>query len=202
MGNVWKITEPLVWFLWCWIVLELFSKWTRSYKGIGRFGRYLFATLISVAVMASLILWPFEWKALVFDHDFRIYLILNRVLMAALALFTLLVWLFFRNYPEAVAPNVVRHTHITVTYLAVTALSWLTLTLSGERLTAQANLLLVLVAAGSFAAWAILLTRKGEERECVPAMAPEDIIKIERVNRELLKLMRDFPGEVGVPKAS
>ena len=42
MGQAWRVTEPVIWLLWCWIVLELFAKWTRSYPGIGRFGRYLF----------------------------------------------------------------------------------------------------------------------------------------------------------------
>ena len=61
--------------------------------------------MVSVALVVSLICWPFEWKSLVFAHDFRIYYILNRVLMAAFALFILLVWLFFRNYPSAVVPT-------------------------------------------------------------------------------------------------
>jgi len=194
MGGVWKITEPLIWVLWSWIVLELFSKWTGSYRGIGRFGRFLFVVLILVALMLSLVAWPLEWKSLVIAHDFRIYYILNRVLMATLALFTFSVWLFFRNYPVPVAPNVVRHTHITATYLGITALSWLVLTLSGLKMTALANLSIVAIASMCFSAWAILLTRKGEERESIPVMPPEDVARIERVNEELLGLMKNFPG--------
>jgi hypothetical protein len=202
MRESWKMTEPLGWLLSAWIVLELFSKWTGSYRGIGRFGRFLFGALISIALLVSLILFPFEWKALFFAHDFRIYYILTRVLMTTLALFTLLVWLFFRNYPAAVAPNVVRHTRITATFFAVNALSYLALTLNGSRIVALVNLstvalvnlAMVVVSAGCFSAWAILLTRKGEERELIPAMPPEDIARIERVNQELLGLMRNFPG--------
>lgn len=194
MEWIWKLTEPLVWFVWGWIVFELFAKWTRSYQGIGRFGRYLFSTLVAVALLVSLICWPFEWRALVFTHDFRIYYIVNRVLMATFTIFTLLVWLFFRNYPAAVAPNVVRHSQITTIYLAVTSLSQLAFTLNGMPVNAVVNLSLVLASVGSFAAWAVLLTRAGEQRDLLPALAPEEILKIERVNRELLVLMKNFPG--------
>jgi hypothetical protein len=192
--GIWKVTEPLVWLVWCWIVLELFSKWTRSYRGIGRFGRFLFGVLISIALIVSLIFFPLEWKALFFAHDFRIYYIFTRVLMATLALFMLLVWLFFRNYPEAVAPNVVRHSHITVTCLGVNALSVLALTLNGLKVIAWVNLVIVAVSAGCFSAWAIFLTRKGEERQSVPTMPIEDVARIEQVNEELLGLMKGFPG--------
>jgi hypothetical protein len=84
----------------------------------------------------------------------------------------------------------------------VNALSYLALTLNGSRIVALVNLstvalvnlAMVVVSAGCFSAWAILLTRKGEERELIPAMPPEDIARIERVNQELLGLMRNFPG--------
>jgi hypothetical protein len=192
--EAWRITEPLVWILWSWIVLELFSKWTRSYPGIGRFGRYLFGALITAALLISLIGWSFEWKALVFAHDFRIYYILNRVLMATLALFTLLMWLFFRNYPAAVAPNAVRHTHITLAYLGTNALSQLAFTLNGLKVNAAVNLLLVVATFACFSTWAVFLTRKGEERDLVPVMEPEEVARIEQVNRELLGLMKKLPG--------
>jgi hypothetical protein len=195
MKYAWEMTAPLGWLVWSWIVLELFSKWTRSYPGIGRFGRFLFGALVSVALLVSLISWPFEWKALVLAHDVRISYILNRVLLGTLALFTLLVWLFFRNYPAAVAPNVVRHTHITMAFFAINALSWLALTLSGLKMAARVNLSIVVATFGCFSAWAILLTRKGEARESIPAMPLEDITRIERVNRELLDLMKNLPGQ-------
>jgi hypothetical protein len=183
-----------VWVAWSWIVLELFSKWTRSYPGIGRFGRLLFGALISAALVISLVSWPLEWKALVVAHDVRIYFILNRVLMVALALFIVSIWLFFRNYPAPVAPNVVRHTCIAVIFFATNALSWLALTLGGLRMGALLNLTIVLAAFTCFSAWALLLTRKGEERAAIPILASEEVARIERVNQELLGLMKNFPG--------
>jgi len=188
-----KMTDPLVWVLWFWIVLELFSKWTRAYRGIGRFGQFFLGTLIFIALMISLISCRIEWRDLVFLHDTRIYYVLTRVFMATLALFTLSVWLFFRNYPAPVAPNVVRHTHITTIYLSATALSWL---MHNLYRIGWGNLSIVVLAVGSFSAWAILLTRKGEEVESIPAMSPEDIARIERLNQELLGLMKRLPGEI------
>jgi hypothetical protein len=197
---VWKLTEPLVWLLWTWIVLELFSKWTRSYAGIGQFGRYLFVALMAAALVISVTMAPIEWRTPGFGQVFRVYYILNRVLMAALALFTLLLWLFFRNYPVPVAANVSRHTFITVAYLSLNALVQLAFTLGGLKTAPVVNLSLVVLSAGSFSAWAILLTQRGEAKESIPIIPPEEIAKTERINRELLALMRSLPEEVGVGK--
>jgi hypothetical protein len=193
MREVWKVTQPVDLLLCCWIVFELFSKWTRSYPGIGRFGRFLLGALILVAVLISLVWCPFEWKSLVFDDALRIYYILDRVVSLALAVFMLSVWLFFRNYPAAVAPNVVRHTHVTVIYFAISGLNVLAFTLNGLKVGALVNLSIVAVTVGCFGAWAFLLTRKGEDRASLPTVSPEDAIRIEKVNQELLILMKNFP---------
>jgi hypothetical protein len=196
--DVWKMTQPIDWLVSCWIVLELFSKWTRSYPGIGRFGRFLFGVLVIVALSVSVAWWPIEWKSLLFDHDLRIYYFLSRFVWATLALFTLLIWLFFRNYPAAVAPNVVRHTHITATYFTVCALSELAFTLNGRWVLPLVNFLIVAITAACFSAWAILLTRKGEDRDAIVAISPDEAARIERINQELLGLMKKIPGEIGV----
>lgn len=197
METAWKLTEPVIWLLWAWVVLDLFSKWSGSYKGIGRFGRYLFLALVSTALLVSLIGWPYEWRALVTTGDNRIYLILNRILFATLALFTVLVWLFFQNYPTPVTTNLLRHTYITMAYLSLLALGNWAFTLSGTKLTPVVNLSIVASAALCFGAWAVLLTRKGEAKESIPPMDPQEVEKIKRLNRELLILMRELPEEIG-----
>ena len=106
-------------------------------------------------------------------------------------------WLFFRNYPAAVAPNVVRHTQITVAYFAANSLSQLAFNLNGPKLAAQVNLSLVLISAGGFAAWAILLTRDGEKKESISVMNTEEIAKTERLNQELLAFIKNLPSEIG-----
>jgi hypothetical protein len=197
MRATWQVTEPIVWLCWVWLVLDLFSKWSRSYKGIGRFGRYLFVALVSAAFLVSLIGWPYEWRALVTTGDNRVYLIFNRILFATLALFTVSVWVFFHNYPTPVTKNLVRHTYITIAYLCSLAFGNWAFTLSGTRLTLFVNVSIVLSAALCFGAWAVLLTRKGEARESIPYMDPNEIEKIVRLNRELLILMRELPEEIG-----
>jgi hypothetical protein len=194
MGQTWKMTEPLVWIAWAWIVLELFSKWTSSYQGIGRFGKYLFGATISIALLVSVFLSRLEWEKLFFKHDFQIYYVLTRILMATLAIFIVLIWLFFRHFPESVAPNMVLHTRITAVYFVVNALSYLTLTLGGQKLVGQANLAIVLAAFLCFSGWAVFLTRKGEIRGILPQMGKEEAARIARVNQELLGLMKNFPG--------
>ena len=185
--------DPIEWILSAWIVFELFSHWSRSYAGIGRFGKLLLAVLLTVALLVSVAFWRAEWEALVFAHTFRIYYILNRFVWVTLAVFVVGTWLFFRNYPVSIAPNVVRYTYIAVAYFVVNALSFLVFTLNGRKVVAYANLAIVMVTTGCFAAWALLLTQRGQELPAVQRVTQEDKERIEKINQELLAFMGNFP---------
>lgn len=184
-----RLVEPVEWAVMAWVVFELFSQWTRSYRGIGRFGKILMATLLVGAILLSIAFWPVEWKALVFAQNFRIFYILNRVVFAALALFVVGTWCFFRNYPVAIAPNVVYHTRIAAAYFTANAVSELVFTLNGMSVLAQVNLALVTITASCFTAWAIMLTRKGQIAPPAQQVPLEDRERIERLNQELLVFM-------------
>jgi hypothetical protein len=184
--------EPIEWLLSSWIVFELFSRWTRSYRGIGRFGKFLLAVLLTGALLISVACWRTEWAALVFRENYRIYYILNRIFWATLALFVVGAWLFFRNYPVPVAPNVVRHTHVAVVYFVVSALGLLVFTLNGLKVVAQANLVIVMATAGCFCAWAVLLTREGQIAPPAQRVSVADRERIEKINQDLLVFMGDF----------
>ena len=45
-----------------------------------------------------------------------------------------------------------------------------------------------------FSAWAIFLTRKGEDTASLPPVEPGEAARIARINQELLGLMKNFPG--------
>jgi hypothetical protein len=188
--------RPIEWILSTWIVFELFSRWTRSYVGIGRFGKYLMVTLLAIALLLSVAFWHAEWQALDFRQNFRIYYILNRMVMLSLALFVVGTWMFFRNYPVAIAPNVARHTQVAGVYFVVTALSELIFTLNswkGPRVVGVINLSIVTAAAGCYSAWAILLTRKGQVSPPAQQVSLADRERIERLNEELLVFMGNVP---------
>jgi hypothetical protein len=193
--------DPVEWAVSAWVVFELFSKWTRSYRGIGRFGKILLTTLLVGALLVSVACWRIEWHALVFASNFRIYYILNRIVLGTLALFVLGTWIFFRNYPVAIAPNVVRHTHIAVIYFVANGLAQLTFTLNGLKYVTQVNLAIVIATTGCFCAWAVLLTKKGQVAPPIQQVSLEDRERIERVNQELLVFMRAFPKTTAKPTA-
>ena len=143
-------------------------------------------------LLISVACWRTEWAALVFRENYRIYYILNRIFWATLALFVVGAWLFFRNYPVAVAPNVVRHTHVAVVYFVVSALGLLVFTLNGLKVVAQANLVIVMATAGCFCAWAVLLTKEGQIAPPVQRVSLADRERIEKINQDLLVFMGDF----------
>jgi len=174
-----------------WIVYELFSRWTANYKGIGRFGKGLLVVLVLVSIGISLLTSRQEWKSLDFVSDFRIYIILHRILFTVLGLFVLGMWLFFRKFPVAMAPNIVRHTHLAIVYFVGNALAELAYTIGGggRVFTERANLAIVSITALSFGAWAVLLTKRGQIRPPVQVVSSDDRARIQRLNDELLGLM-------------
>jgi len=191
--------SPLEWILCAWIVYELFSRWSESYAGIGRFGRLLFTVILVSSVLISVATWRVEWEKLIFAHNFRIYYIQERIVWGTLAFFVMGTWLFFRNYPVTIAPNVLRHTYVSLVYFTGTALCLLAFTLTGLTYVAPINLTKMIIGAGSFIAWAILLTRKGEIKPKIERVSPQDKIRIEKINQDLLTFMGNFP-KTGPPK--
>jgi len=154
--------QPIEWLISAWVVFELLSRWTGKYPGARRHGRLLAATFAGLAVLISLACGSAEWQALSFAHNFRIYYMLDRVVWGTLALFAAGIWLFFRNYPLQIAPNLMRHTNIAAVYFSAIALSTLTFTLNGLRVVAFVNLSIVTVNVGCFGAWALSMTREGQ----------------------------------------
>jgi hypothetical protein len=193
MREAFEYLAPIEWIVSAWVVFELFSRWTRSYQGIGRFGKLLMVALLALALLVSVAFWHAEWEALVFAQNFRIYYILTRMIWVTLALFVSGTWLFFRNYPVPIAPNVFRHTYIAVIYFVGNALCELAFTLNGLKAVAWANVAIVTVTMGCFSAWAIMLTRKGQVIPEAPRVTPQDRERIDRINRELLVFMGNFP---------
>jgi hypothetical protein len=188
--------QPVEWIVSGWVVYELFSRWTRCYRGIGRFGKLLMVFLLVSALLISMAFWPTEWEALVFAYNFRIVYVLNRVIWVTLAVFVVGTWLFFRNYPVSIAPNVIRHTYVSVVYFSVVALSEWVFTLKGLKglaFVGWINLSIVTVSMGCYCAWAFLLTRQGQTVTQMQAVSVEDAQRIERINHELLVFMGDFP---------
>jgi hypothetical protein len=174
-----------------WIVYELFSRWTANYSGIGRFGKALLVVLVLGSIGISSLTSRQEWTSLDFVSDFRIYFILHRIFYTVLGLFLLGMWLFFRNFPVAIAPNIVRHTHLAIFYFVGNALAELAYTIGGggRVLTERSNLAIVSITALSFGAWAVLLTRRGQIRPPAQVVSSEDRARIQRINDELLGLM-------------
>jgi len=185
--------RPVEWTLNAWIVFELFSRWTRSYVGIGRFGKLLMAALLVIALTISVAFWPVEWKGLVFRQDYRVFYILNRAIWVQLALFLMGTWFFFRNYPVSIASNVARYTYIAVVYFSLNALSELTFTINGLKFMSYVNLTNVTSTTACFFAWAVFLARRGQEPVAIKRVSQKDTERIERINRELLVFMGTVP---------
>jgi len=145
--------------------------------------------LLLVALLVSIAFWRVEWAALVDRQNHRLYYILNRVVWGMLALFVTGFWMFFRNYPVSIAPNVMRHTRVTMFYFASNAICELAFTMTVMKYITVLNFLIVTATTASFAVWAIVLTQKGQITPPSPRISPEDRVRVEKLNQELLDLM-------------
>ena len=175
------------------LFLSCFPAGPRATRGLDDSESCSWQLYSSIAILISIAFWHAEWEALIFARDFRIYYILDRMVWVTLALFVVGTWLFFRNYPVAIAPNVVRHTYIAAVYFGVTGMCHLAFTLVGIRIMGAINLVIVIVAPTCFTAWAILLTRTGQITPSKQQVSLEDTKRIERINDELLVFMGNVP---------
>jgi hypothetical protein len=190
--GVWKLMAPLEWILTALIVFELFSWWTRSYPGIGRFGRLLLAGLLVLSIGISLLYYPAEWRALIFARDLQIYSYLQRFTVTTLGLFLIGTMFFFRSYPAPIPPNVVRASRILAGYLVALTLADLSWNFFGGRFVAYSNLGIVSTTLAAFLSWAVFLTRKGQLPAQIKPVSSVEKERIERINEELLSFMKHF----------
>lgn len=187
----WIATQPVLTILRVGMALELFRLVCKHYPGIGGFGRTLVFALTILAIIGSTLtagpeIAVIERQRSVID----LVVAFQRFTSTALALFLVGTALFFVRFPTAFRRNVLVHGCLLAVFFVTSSCSDLAFVFMGMRAARDLSAFMLSAAAACFLAWTFLLTRTGERKPLLSAKDVDEIERVERWNRELLKTGR------------
>lgn len=162
------LTEPVKWFLFILVVLELYSLALREHEGIATFSRWVMTACVMVAVGISALTLSADLSRPARRFPVLIYYsVIERGLMFSLVLFLLLITAFLVWSPIAVRRNVVLHASILSFFFLSSALALFIRNVAGYELTRTISTVLFFVHSSCYLLWIAFLSRRGEEKVVV-----------------------------------
>jgi hypothetical protein len=196
-GQVWFVTEPVIWVLYILVVLELYSVALINFKGLQTAGRWMLwgalplAVAISAATMVPTWRSPTERFPLVFY-----FLLIERGIMFSLVVFILLTLLFLSWYPVPLNRNIIVHCFLCTFLLLSGSMGFLVRNVAGDTVMGGVNIALASVTTLCWLGWLILLSPAGEAGKVTlrRVFDPEDekrlIAQLTSINSSLLRATR------------
>jgi hypothetical protein len=192
---VWKATEPVLWVLYTFVVLELCSLIFKEYRGIQALGRWTVYGSLGASVFLSTVILAPTWrnsKEPILSTER--FLMVERGIDSALVFLLLLLLVFLVLLPIPLSRNVVIHSVLYAIFFVTSSLGILIVNLTGFAETArvvstcvQGIFLLCLIG------WLTLLSREGETklsefRKPLPAAYEQRLIEqLSHINATLLR---------------
>ncbi len=198
-GWIWIGTQPVMWFLYVLVVLELYGLVLENYKGLATLGRWAVTVGLAIALLISALTvgpdlggYPDSYPIL------RYCSAIDRTVQSGLVIFLLFITGFLAWYPVAVSRNVLVHCIVYAAYFLSGAAAMLVrnTTIGSELALQMASLGLTSVSLACIVVWVLMLNRKGEEVKVAgrPQWQPEDekhlIDQLASINASLLRAAR------------
>jgi len=193
-GNVWLVTEPLLWVLHILIVLELYQRVLAGYKGISTLGRWVFMAAVVVAVTVALATLSPDLSNP--SQKFRIilyYSVLKRAIFSSVAIFLLFITGFLVWYPIPLNRNVVVFAMVYAPYFLGNVAALLVRNVAGPDVTRAVSTAMLAIDCVCVSIWLVFLNRKGEARKIVmghqwkPGDDERLVAQLNAVNRVLTR---------------
>ncbi len=188
----WMIAEPILLAFLAMATEEIVGKIPEHYRGFGSFGRRKLRRLLQFALAVALISSVLEaagphwtWSSLSW---LPFVIALHRIITSTLAVYLILVAVFVSNLPVPFRRNLVVHSRLLASYLALqtAVMLWINIA-AGGRGTDFSNLTLLGGSTVLFLLWAALLTRVGETLPAAKTMTQVDIVR----NQQREKALRE-----------
>jgi len=189
----WVLTEPVTWFLYAWVVLELYSLVLQNYQGLYTVGRRLLIVAVSVALLAS------GCSLIVPSHYTRqgrlmaYYYVAERAVYFSLAVFLLTILLLLMRYPIALNRNTILHSVVFSAYFLSNTVIFLLLSTRGFEAIRIATYGTQAVSLAALGTWLAMLNTAGERRTQTlrPAWMPgREEVLVSQLNNLNLALLR------------
>ena len=184
-------TQPVTWCLYVLVILELYNLSLRNHIGIATFARKTLLIALAVATIVSLGTLAFESQ----QAEFNIvptYFLIERLILSSLLVLLLFFTAFLAYFPVPVNRNTLVHTRIFAVYFLVrTGILIFRNMVTGEPVYVL-NFVVQILAIASLVAWALLLSRAGEQVPAVtslrraPDMEEKLVAQLEAINQTLL----------------
>lgn len=182
--KVWVVTRAILLAVETAAVLEIFNRWSDSFRGIGKFGKQLLLVLLALATGLCLSTVPIDWSTRDGFFELAIFLmvIVNRAVHAGLAAFLMLMLGFYLKFGGPVARNLKLHTWAMTAYVAANAVSYFLLASKNYGL---GNMLMQVIATSTLIFWIVALRSSGQAAPKTPR-DPDAWAEAEEFNRQLL----------------
>ena len=165
-GNVFFVSQPILWVLMLLMVLELFQRSLADAKGIAAFGSKFVTVALGVATFIScctlfLNLTDPSPRYVTLEN----FLLLDRVVHLTLLLFLMLLTAFLAYFPIALHRNARIHVTLFGFYFLAKTSILLFRTMLGVEVIQVTNMAGRVVMGICLFTWCVLLTRQGEDRK-------------------------------------
>jgi hypothetical protein len=164
--KIWVLTEPLEWFFYVLVVLELYALVLRDYKGLSTAGRWALIAAVLIAVLASGLTLLVPSASTIQGPLMRYFYVADRAVYFSLMVFLLTILAFLVQYPITLSRNVIVHSLVfSVYFLGNTMIfSWLSTRRYSLALIESVKIAVASINIAALAAWLFWLTPAGELR--------------------------------------
>ena len=165
-------------------VLEIFNRWSDSFRGIGKFGKQLLLVLLVLAAGVCLSTVPID-RSLPGGWVLPVYVmtVANRAVQTGLAAFLILMLIFYTKFGGPVARNLKLHTWAMTAFVVANSLGYFLIASSFNEI---GNVVLQAISTGSLIFWIAALTSSGQTPPETPKN-PEAWAEAEAMNRQLME---------------
>lgn len=164
-GHFYALTVPLLWLMYVFVVIELYSLILRQYRGIYTLGRWALYGALAISLGMSIMTLIPTWRNA--PEPYRILYIstiLDRGVTIGLVLFIFLIMVFLSLYPVPLSRNLIAHAIIYTVFFLSGSMAMLIRVLAGHQSTRAVNILLQCIGAACYVAWIFALTPQGERK--------------------------------------
>ncbi|HLY16605.1 MAG TPA: hypothetical protein VKR61_05245 [Bryobacteraceae bacterium] len=194
--RVWIWTEPIEWFLFVLVVLEVYSLVLEDYKGLATVGRWSMIAAVVVALLASGLSLLAPSNITTQGLVLRYYYVAERAVYFSLLVFLLTILGVLMQYPISLSRNIIVHSIVFSVYFLALSLNYLVLSMFGEKVLDLVRFAVEAAALGAIGVWLLMLKEAGEQRKqkLRPAWMPGQeealISQFNNLNAALLRVTR------------
>jgi hypothetical protein len=194
---VYLVTQPVMWFFYILIVLELYTLVLRNHQGIATLGRWLLIAALFIAMLVSLLTLVPDLESPLGPYPIlSYYSLIERGVNSSLVVFLLVIVAFLAWYPIPLSRNVILHSFVFSVYFLSSTATLFVRNVTGFEMTRMASAILLAITDVCLLVWIVFLNRRGESRVVVlghqwqPGDEERLVEQLDSINKTLLRSTR------------